>query len=150
MTIITYSGALNDNITGLRLLTESDCGCPGRNISYACVVTGGLITVWNGSAFFDCVGNRISLRHNQFEEAMGTCNTGSISGYGVNNVNDVFKSRIDVNLSLQLNERTVTCSIDDGTSIVHVGTRELMVTTGNLDICHLCRISIILIALRAA
>lgn len=77
--IFTLGPATADNINiGLSCLTQNDCGCPGQSVSYSCTVAGGETTLWAGTAFM-CGGNEISLRHDQFEGAIGECNNGAIT-----------------------------------------------------------------------
>ena len=45
----------------------SDCVCPGHELRLECTVVGVGLTVWRGSAFSDCSGSRLVLRHSQFE-----------------------------------------------------------------------------------
>ena len=126
-----YSGsyyAANSETPGLTALTDYDCGCPGHNTSYICTAVGGVITVWGGTAF-DCTGrNEISLRHNEFENAVGECNDGAIVGYSIQTAENFYTSRLDVRLSADLQGRTVTCSVDDGT-VTLLGTVVLIVST---------------------
>ena len=124
-----HSGSYATAETGLTALTNYDCGCPGQNASYICTATDGVITVWAGNAF-DCPDrNEISLRHNQFENAVGECNDGAIVGYSIESVNNSFTSRLDVRLSADLQGRTITCSVDDGSGVTPLGSRMLIVST---------------------
>ena len=69
----------------LKLITSSDCLCPGDTLTYECVVIGSRFgaTVWRGSAF-DCPSSEISLLHSAYAEGSvlcahyGECNNGSI------------------------------------------------------------------------
>ena len=88
-----------------------------------------MITVWGGTAFNCPDRNEISLRHNQFENAIGECNDGAIVGYSVENVDNCFTSRLDVRLSADLQGRTITCSVDDGSGVIMLGTSALIVST---------------------
>ena len=58
---------------------QSSCICPGHEVTYECTVCGEGSTVWNGS-LFNCAGNEITLRHDQFESgsAAGECNSGTV------------------------------------------------------------------------
>ena len=78
-----------------------------------------------------CGGNEISLRHAEFEGTIGECNNGAITANGIQNVdNYCYTSRLDVTLSPGLGRRTVTCSGDDGTTTVLLGTTMLTISTG--------------------
>jgi hypothetical protein len=124
-----FTGSYAANETVLTALTGYDCGCPGQNASYTCTVDGGVITVWGGTAF-NCIGNVILLRHENFPNAIGECNNGAIRGYSIENVDNIFfTSRLDVRLSADLQGRTISCSVDDGTDMIPVGTKTLIVTT---------------------
>lgn len=116
------------NETGLNLLTQYDCGCPKQNVSYECSVVGGLITVWSGSAFM-CGARKISLRHNDFQAAMGICNEGAIVAYSVENVDNCYTSRLDVTLSDELQGQSISCSRDDGSTPTTLGLSTLNIST---------------------
>jgi hypothetical protein len=88
-----------------------------------------VITVWGGTAFNCPDRSEVTLRHNQFENAMGDCNDGAIVGYSVESVDNCFTSRLDVRLSADLGGQTVTCSVDDGSGVNILGTRTLIVST---------------------
>ena len=71
----TNIGTYASNETGLLKVTDYNCGCPGQNMSYLCTTVGGVYTVWGGTALTECsVGNKINLRHNEFDNAAGECN----------------------------------------------------------------------------
>ena len=128
--ILLLLGSYAANETGLTVLTEYDCGCPGQNASYICTAFGGVLTVWGGNAF-NCIGrNEISLLHNQFglRTAIGVCNDGALVAYGIQEAENFFTSRLDVRLSADLQGRTITCSVDDG-DVTILGTRTLIVST---------------------
>ena len=111
-------------------VTDYDCGCPGQIVSYNCTAVGGVYTVWGGTALTDCsVGNDISLRHNDFENAAGECNNGAIVGYSIGILNDSYTSRLDVRLSNDLQGQTITCSVEDDYSLNMVGNATLTVST---------------------
>ena len=127
-TLITTVGE-----AGLTLLTNSSCICPGQQIVFECVTVGPAIqfTVWGGSAL-DCV-NGISLRHGLFRNsgyANATCNNGAILARIVSIENNRYTSQLIVNTSLILNGKSVTCSLDDGSTETPVGTRVINILTG--------------------
>ena len=96
-------------------------------LTFECVATGGAFTVWSGSAFM-CQGREIALRHIRFGEAIGECNDGAIVGEGVavDTVHNSFISHLNVTLSSELLERTVTCSTD-GSDLVTIGSSILSI-----------------------
>ena len=66
--------------------------CPGDVLTIECTITGGVATVWRGTAF-QCVSrsNEIILRHSGFRESYnpaGTCNNGAIIARALGVVND--------------------------------------------------------------
>ena len=77
-----------------------------------------------------CQGREIALRHIRFVGAIGECNDGAIVGEGiaVDNVHNStsFISHLNVTLSFELLERTVTCSTD-GSDLVTVGSSILSI-----------------------
>lgn len=113
---------------GVRLLNS--CSCIGQTVTFECIVTGGTITVWSGSAFM-CEGNEISLRHGRFtnSEAIGSCNDEAIVGRGVASNGTQFTSQLDVILSSELLGDTVSCSVEDGSNLNITGTANLAKNT---------------------
>ena len=103
-----------------QLVVLSECVCPGSELRLECTVVGGVTTVWRGTAF-DCEGDgdRITLRHSQFDEgrATGVCNNGIIIGHNHNKTSDGrFISQLIIHLPLlnttndyTLDDRTVQC-----------------------------------------
>ena len=96
---------------------NATCACPGEVLSYTCTVGGGNTTVWGGSAF-KCAttGNEIKLIHHYsfINETSGICNNGTILGQSVNVDGMHFTSQLNVTISSELNNKTVTCSSDSG------------------------------------
>ena len=87
---------------------------PGRNVTYECTASGGLFTVWRGSALGQyCV---IILRHHHFgsKDAFGSCNNGAIVGQGVKQEKDNYTSLLTVFVSPDLNGKTIECHLRDG------------------------------------
>ena len=92
------------------------CACPGEVLSYTCTIDSGNTTIWGGSAF-DCTttGNEIKLIHHNFINwTSGKCNNGAILGEIVNVDGTHFTSQLNVTISSELNNKTVTCSSDSG------------------------------------
>ena len=125
------SSSYTANETGLRALTDYDCGCLGQNASFICTASGGVFTVWGGTAFnCDSSEDKISLTHIDFQTTMGQCNDGAIVGYGIENVNNSYISRLDVRLmSTDLQGQTIICSVDNGSSVITLGNETLIVST---------------------
>ena len=76
-----------------------------------------------------CRGNEISLQHNRFLEAIGSCNDGAIVGRGVAMDSNCFTSRLNLTLSSALVGRSVSCSTDDGSRQTVIGTVVLTLNT---------------------
>ena len=126
----------SNKTTHFMKVTDYDCACPGENVSYTCTAVSGVITVWGGTALMNCaVGNDISLRHHDFENAEGECNNGAIIGYSIEMTNNSYTSRLDVRLSDDLQGRTITCSVEydrdnnPSTVTVYVGNDTLTVSS---------------------
>ena len=97
----------------------SKCVCPGDHLTFECSVQGGVATVWEGSAFADCgvdaSSSFIRLRHSGFsmlEPARGECNNGLIVARSVGVLNDTFSSQLDVNVTADMNNKTIECALD--------------------------------------
>ena len=85
---------------------------PGRNVTYECTASGGLFTVWKGSALGHyCV---ITLYHRHFgsKDAFGSCNNGAIVGQGVKQEKDNYTSLLTVFVSPDLNGKTIECHLN--------------------------------------
>ena len=116
----------------------SDCVCPGHELRLECTVVGAGSTVWRGSAF-DCLGNRILLRHSQFERGTSiSCNGDRIIARSINKTSDSdgikYTSQLIIQLDVNdtLEGRTVECGYDNGTAI---GTHTIIYTRG-IDIIN--------------
>ena len=98
---------------------------------YQCTVTGGLFTVWGGTAL-QCAGGSITLRHSGFgsmsSPAVGECNDGQIIGRGISQENNCYTSQLNITLSEGLVGETVTCGVD-GASPTSVHSTVLATTT---------------------
>lgn len=115
------------------------CACPGNVVVYECTVQGGLSTVWRGSAF-DCNDNNniIILHHVWFgtETAVGECNNNNIVGRGLRTENSSFTSRLYVTICPQFNNKTIECTIHEGSTLTSIGSYTLNVTTGIIIVCN--------------
>ena len=114
-----------------------NCVCPGDQLTFDCLVEGGIATVWQGSAF-DCNNegpNTIILRHSQFSQhqpAAGEirCNGGRILAHSIGVFNGTHISELNVTVTEDMNNKTIECTAEyingtqsnSGTSIVTVAT----------------------------
>ena len=122
-----------------------DCTCDGHSQIYECTVSGGGLTIWQGSAF-DCEQNhnRVLLRHSAYatKKAVGDCNGGAImaSSIGISN-NDYYTSILNITVGQEMNNETVECvhhDIQGGTTII--GQEVLMIIDsefGNVVALHM-------------
>ena len=124
------------------LTTLSSCICPGYEAVFECVVTGGAATIWNGTAFRDnyCFNDRITLRHSQFNQPeynvniSGTCgDSGQIIGRAISAVNDSYTSQLIVNVSQNLVGANIERAYNNGSHIVNIGTKQILLTTGTFQ-----------------
>ena len=102
---------------------------------YQCTVTGGLFTIWGGTAF-QCTGESITLRHSDFgsSSAAGECNSGQIIGHGISQENNCYTSELNVTLSEGLVGETVTCGIN-GASPTSIHSIVLATSTSKHNTC---------------
>ena len=107
------------------------CSCPGFQLTYKCTVTGdGGATIWRGTVF-QCpsTDNTITLRHSAFTQIRG-CNRGTIIGYGVNSQNSCYTSQINITTSSTMNNKTVECVYNNGSTISVIGTSVITIISG--------------------
>ena len=86
---------------GSSLIQFHDCTCPGYVQIYQCSVFGGGTTIWQGSAFTNCLRglNSIELRHSAYADsqgAMGQCNDGAIMAKSAGVVNGSYVSLLNI------------------------------------------------------
>ena len=117
------------------LTTLTSCICPGYEATFECVVTGGVVTLWSGTAFDRCSSDRIILRHSQFIQSgysfNETCgDSGPIVGRTVLVVNDSYTSQLILNVSQSLIGANIECSNHSGSI---VGTKQILPTTGTFQ-----------------
>ena len=91
-------------------------------LTFTCRVTGGVSTVWEGTAFM-CAStdDEIIFIHSRFiNEPSRTCNNGSIVGEIVEVNGNNYTSQLNISFDPSLIGKTVTCVKDNGrnTSIV--------------------------------
>ena len=106
------------------MIDTSDCICPGQNVTYECTVVGGLFTIWSGSVIE--TGCQIVLPHSNPGTYNTLCNNRAVVSRGVEVNNNCFTSQLTVLLTLDLYQRTVQCIVDDGLSLVVIGTVQLL------------------------
>ena len=89
-------------------------------LTFECQVTGGVSTVWNGSAFM-CpdTGNEINLLHSRFDSGTsGTCNDINnsviIVGESIEVNGSEYTSQLNISFSSSSIGKTVNCVRDDG------------------------------------
>ena len=105
--------------------------CPGDVQTIECTITGDGLTLWQGTAF-QCVStsNEIILRHSQFGESynpIGTCNDGAIVARALGVVNGSYISQLNVTVSPELNNTTVECWHDNGTTLTVIKRIQIIV-----------------------
>ena len=107
------------------------CSCPGFQLTYKCTVTGEAgATIWRGS-IFQCssTDNTITLRHSAFTQ-IRSCNNGAIIGYGINSQNGHYTSQINITASSTMNNKTVECAYNDGSTTSVIGTSIVTIISG--------------------
>ena len=114
--------------------------CPGDVLTTECAITGGGITVWQGTALqCDC---RILLRHSRFGELRSptvSCNNGAIAARGLGVVNGSYISQLNVTVSPELNNTTVECWYSNRTFTVIKQIQIIVLATGKqkeVQSCH--------------
>ena len=123
--------------SGLQLLSDVGCHCPGESLTYECTVLGESdgTTVWTGSAF-NCTSRQISLFHSRYGSTEGTygeCD--DIVGQSVRvNANPIdnhsagyYVSQLTVPIRSDIAGRTIECFYHDGDTVTSVG--RLIITT---------------------
>ena len=117
-------------------MVQSDCVCPGHELRLECTVVGAGATIWRGSAF-NCTGNRILLRHTQFESGTSAeCNNGRIIGRSINTTSDsdgikyISQLIIQFDVNDTLEGRTVECVHYNLTHEIVIGIRTIDYTRG--------------------
>ena len=93
-----------------------DCNCLGYNQTYECSVSGGGLTIWNGTAF-DCsrTQNEIRLRHSQYgdSQATGKCNNDTIIATSVGALGACYVSQLNVTITPEKINETIMCVYRD-------------------------------------
>ena len=106
-----------------QLVVQSECACPGQQLTLQCTVVGAGTTVWKSSAFSSCTGgtgsdDEMLLRHSLFSSGGGTtesCNNGAIIGRGLSGIHNRYTSQLTILLdaNFTLKGKTVQCVYDN-------------------------------------
>ena len=116
----------------------SDCVCPGHELRLECTVVGAGFTIWRGSAFSDCIRNRIVLRHTQFEIGTSEVPCGGIIARSINTTSDSdgikFISQLIIQLDVNdtLEGRTVECVHNFNAQTNVIGSYTIFYTRGKM------------------
>ena len=103
---------------------------------FRCNVVGLGVTIWQGTLFDLCIDGTILLRHTEFSDGFETgitrmCGTnGEINGRGIGVMGNVFTSQLTVNVSDDMQGKTVECVHNSGSNITTVGASQILLTTG--------------------
>ena len=91
--------------------------------------------MWEGTAF-DCPSREILLTNRDFgtPTAFGVCNDGDIFGRGLSMDGDCYTSELNVTFEPTLQDRTIICSVDNGTDASEVDREKLRASTGEITI----------------
>ena len=97
----------------------SECLCPNFTLSYECTVESGPggLTFWKGSAF-DCQNRDIDLLHFANESSNSqtmilSCNSGAIKVWRTGVENNIYTSRLNVTLNVDIFGRSIECFHDN-------------------------------------
>ena len=103
----------------------TECACPGHILTIECSVTGKGSTVWQGNAFHcdDSEGSLV-LRHSQFASGMyeEVCNGGEVVARAIGVNDSMFISQLHLTVSSEMNNKTVECAYDNGTTVSVIDT----------------------------
>ena len=120
-----------------QFMAINNCICPGYNSLYECTVTGGIATVWTGTAI-NCLlaDNEIILSHNTNFTSLKaeTCNSRAITGRAIKAENETYTSQLSVRVSPELDGSTIVCAHDTGADTTVIGSTLLTITQGG---CHM-------------
>ena len=132
--MIIYVGSVEAAISNNSQFTAvNDCTCLGYNSVYECAVTGGIATVWKGTAL-DCqsADNEVVLLHNTNSTSLTaeTCNNGAITGRVIKVVNGTYTSQLVVSVGAEIDGSTIVCAQDTGMATPVIGSTVVTVTQG--------------------
>ena len=141
LTIKFDVGKLQCHDLGVLTVENSICVCIGDTLLYSCTVSGGVSTVWQGSAFDNC---RITLLHSHFvsgRETSGTCNHGSIvarsAWYSINYSTNIsyYTSYLTVTATPDLNNTDIQCLLHiNSQSFVPIESYNISIISGILQL----------------
>ena len=105
-------------MSAFNVALTSGCVCPGDTLIYECTVTGGVATIWTGSAL-DCNHlKEIVLLHNRFLDGIaGSCNNGAIVVRSLSVQGDNYTSQLNVTVTSDTAGKTIECASDNGVNI---------------------------------
>ena len=132
-TLLTGSAEAAISNNYYQFTAVNDCTCLGYNSVYECTVTGGIATVWKGTAF-DCqsADNEVVLLHNTSSTLLTaeTCNNGAITGRVIKVENRNYTSQLMVRVSAEMNGSTIVCAHDTGMDTPVINSTVVTVTKG--------------------
>ena len=111
VTLKNWLKPLNHNTAAVSSL----CVCPGETVIIECTIIDDHhgATIWEGTAF-NCVSKRIILFHDSSPSGLiGECNGGAIIGQRVSIENNTYTSILNVTISREMDDKTITCSHND-------------------------------------
>ena len=109
------------------------CACFSDQLRFTCTVViedriGA--TIWSGTAFTGCDGDRIQLRHSN-ENAMGQCNGGAISARSIPGMErNCATSELSVMVDAGLNNKTIRCVLNSNSGTPTIGEATITLATG--------------------
>ena len=110
--IIKFLGTVQDVIHSHRGANE--CVCPGDKLTYTCSVQGNGygVTIWNGSAFTDCLQNEITLLHSRFSSMgdSGSCNNRAIMARSLGVQGKNYTSQLNITLTPYIAGKIIMCA----------------------------------------
>ena len=106
----------------------TNCFCPNDVVTYQCTVCGQVIA-WEGTALDTCSGREIALTKRDFVDTI-VCDDGAIAARIISEESGCFTSRLNITFDVTLQNRTVSCSVDNGTHASEVGIDVLTLSTG--------------------
>lgn len=111
---------------------NADCACSSERLTFNCTTVGLGSTVWRVAAF-DCTQNEIILRHSEFDQVGGTtgeCNGGAISGISIGVEGNCYSSQLDLSVTPELHNKSVTCLLMSSGVTTPVGSVSIIVASG--------------------
>ena len=100
------------------LRSANECVCAGDKLIYTCTVqvnNSNGNTIWNGTAFTDCLQNEITLLHSRFSSTgdFGWCNKGAIMARSLGaEENNNYTSQLNITLTPYIAGKTIMCAYD--------------------------------------